>query len=263
MQPSGLETQILLDEDSVRVSLLRFAAGHQLPEHSSPRPIAIQVLEGEGEFKTRKQLHRLARGTFLELPASEPHSVKAETPLAFLLTVHKVGAPNPPIRANLPKNALETLLDSHRRNEQFCRVVQLLAQQPAGSLLEMHEKSALELASRFFAETRAIHHRDEEDSLFPRLMGTYLAPKIRKLNAEHSELDRLHAVLQEQLDNWIHKSRIGHEERRALESTLAQLAEIKKRHRSIEEEEIYPFAKQTLDSETWDNILQEFIERRK
>lgn len=263
MQSSGLETQILLDEDSVRVSLLRFSAGHTLPEHTSPRPITIQVLEGEGEFQTRKQLYRLERGTYLNLAPSEPHSVRAETALAFLLTVHKMGAPNPPTRANLPKNALETLLESHRRNEQFCRVVQLLAQQPAGAVLEMHEKSALELASRFFAETRSIHHRDEEDSLYPRLMGTYLAPKIRKLNSEHAELDRLHAVLQQQLNNWIRKSRLDHEERRALETTLGQLAEIKRRHRAIEEEEIYPFAKQTLDAETWEQILQEFIARRK
>jgi quercetin dioxygenase-like cupin family protein/hemerythrin-like domain-containing protein len=263
MQASGLETRILLDEESVRVSLLRFAAGHELPEHSSPRAIAIQVLEGEGEFSTRHQRHRLERGIFLNLPPSEPHSVRAETALTFLLTVHKLGAPNAPTRANPPKNALETLLDSHRRSEQFCRVVMLLAQQPPGAVLEMHEKSALELASRFFADTRAIHHRDEEESLFPRLMGTYLAPKLRKLSAEHVELDHLHSILQRQLEHWIRKSRLEHEERRELETTLAQISETKRRHRAIEEEEIYPFAKQSLDSATWETILQEFVERRK
>lgn len=263
MHASGLETQILLDEESVRISLLRFLPGHELAEHSSPRPIAIQVIDGEGEFLTRQKNYRLERGTYLNLSPSEPHSLRADTALALLLTVHKLGAPNTPTRANLPKNALEALLESHRRNEQFIRVVHLLAQQPSGAVLETHEKSALELASRFFAETRPLHHRDEEESLFPRLEGTYLGHKLQGLSAEHQQLDQLHETLQGQIQQWIRRSRLDGAERRALEATLGQLADIMKQHRSVEEEEIYPFAKQMLDAETWEEVLQEFIERRK
>jgi quercetin dioxygenase-like cupin family protein/hemerythrin-like domain-containing protein len=263
MQSKPLESQILVDEESVRVSLLRFAAGHELGEHSSPKPIAIQVLHGRGELVAAAERRRLERGAYLTLPAAEPHSVRAETDLMFLLTVHKAGAPVAPPRAKPPKHPLELLLESHRRSEQFLKVVQLLAQQPGGNFLEKHEQSALELALAFFAETRPLHQRDEEDSLFPRLQGSYLAPRLRKLENEHGLLDQLHGDMQSHMRRWIEKARLEPEDRRALEVTLAAIADLHKRHRAFEEQEVFPFAKQTFAAEDWDAMTQEFDARRK
>ena len=136
-------------------------------------------------------------------------------------------------------------------------------QQPSGSVLERHEKSALELALRFFEETRPLHHRDEEESLFPRLAGSYLAPQLEKLAQEHVQLDKLHLQLQCQLQNWIAQGRLDPEERTAMSNLLRELAAVLKQHRRLEEEEVFPFAKKSFPAEVWSKIDQEFVARRK
>jgi hemerythrin-like domain-containing protein len=192
--------------------------------------------------------------------------------MVLLHTEDKSGARNAPGRAIRPtepiesagrNHPLETLLEAHRRNEQFLRVLQLLVQQPPGGRLESHELSALELALRYFAESRPLHHLDEEESIFPRLEGTALEGKIRQLAREHEHLDGLHAGLGAQLQAWVAQGRLEAGQRRAMQATLRELVNVLRQHRMVEEEEIFPFAKQSFSAAVWARIDQEFAARRK
>lgn len=274
MQVRGLESQILLDAPDVSIRLLRFASGHELPEHIARRPIAIQVLRGEGEFSSPTQCCHLEQGVFITLRAEEPHSVRAGKQLDLLLTTHKLGgAEHPtdaPVRVISPNrkpevgvHPLETLLDCHRRHEQFIKVIRLLVKRPAAGKLEAHEESALDLALRFFQENRPLHHEDEEVSIFARLQGTSLAPKLKKLCAEHKRLSELHGQFEPQLQLWIAQEGMNYPQRRALEETVDELNELFTAHRAVEEGEVFPFARQSFAPEVWEKISQEFAARRK
>ncbi|MEL5995015.1 cupin domain-containing protein [Hymenobacter segetis] len=73
--------------DALRVVLLALHAGAELKTHTAPGPISVQVLDGQLTFCTAEQAAELAPGQLLTLHAGIPHSVRAVTEAAFLLTL--------------------------------------------------------------------------------------------------------------------------------------------------------------------------------
>ncbi len=91
LQPpeSGKQNVVLTDDDNKKVVLFAFAAGDGLKEHIAPLPAIIQIIKGEAELTVGKETVAGKPGTWIQMAAKTPHSIKATTPLVMLLTLIK------------------------------------------------------------------------------------------------------------------------------------------------------------------------------
>ena len=80
-------TVILLKTDNLRVIFRSFSEGASLPTHKAPGPITVQVLEGQIEFTAGTRTTPVRKGEVLALESGVPHSVKALSNSAILITV--------------------------------------------------------------------------------------------------------------------------------------------------------------------------------
>ncbi len=84
-------TVVLVKTDNLRVVFRSLSEGCVLPVHKADGPITVQVLDGHIEFTAGGQATPLRKGQLLALRAGVPHSLKALTGSAILITV-AVGA---------------------------------------------------------------------------------------------------------------------------------------------------------------------------
>ena len=80
-------TVVLLKTDSLRLIFRSFSEGASLPTHKAPGPITVQVLDGHIEFTAGTQTTPVRKGEVLALESGVPHSVKALSNSAILITV--------------------------------------------------------------------------------------------------------------------------------------------------------------------------------
>ncbi|MGA9531650.1 MAG: cupin domain-containing protein [Anaerolineales bacterium] len=82
-------SQTIQDSPDAKTTLFGFAPGQELTEHTASQPAVLYFLEGEGSlWLDGKQVHVQA-GSFVHMSARLPHSVRAESPLTFLLILIK------------------------------------------------------------------------------------------------------------------------------------------------------------------------------
>ena len=88
LQPpeSGKQSIVLTDDANTKVVLFAFAAGDGLKEHIAPLPAIIQIINGEAELTVGEEAVAGKPGTWIQMAAKTPHSIKATTPLVMLLT---------------------------------------------------------------------------------------------------------------------------------------------------------------------------------
>ena len=89
----GIVSQALLTTPGLRVTLLHFAAGQELSEHTSSARALVQILSGCGEFNFHGKLHLLHAGDLLHLPPKLPHAVRAVEAMSMLLTQVPLAGP--------------------------------------------------------------------------------------------------------------------------------------------------------------------------
>jgi len=91
LQPpeTGKQSVVMADDDKVKVILFAFAAGAGLAEHIAPLPAIIQIIQGEAELTVCEQAADGKPGTWIQMEAKTPHSIKATTPLVMVLTLLK------------------------------------------------------------------------------------------------------------------------------------------------------------------------------
>lgn len=85
----GIVSQAVLTAPGLRVTLLHFAAGQELSEHTSSARALVQVLSGCGDFTFHGQTRQLRAGDLLHLPPKLPHAVRAVEDMSMLLTQAK------------------------------------------------------------------------------------------------------------------------------------------------------------------------------
>ena len=85
----GIVSQAVLTAPGLRVTLMHFAAGQELSEHTSTARALVQVLSGSCDFTFHGETRRLQAGDLLHLPPKLPHAVRAVEDLALLLTQAK------------------------------------------------------------------------------------------------------------------------------------------------------------------------------
>jgi quercetin dioxygenase-like cupin family protein len=83
LQPGAVVSRTLVKKPAGTVTLFAFDAGEGLSEHTAPYEALAVLLDGEAEITVGGQLHRVAAGQVLALPANVPHALKA--PRAFKL----------------------------------------------------------------------------------------------------------------------------------------------------------------------------------
>ena len=75
----GKQSIVLTDDDNVKVVLFAFAAGDGLKEHVAPLPAIIQIIKGEAELTVGEEAVDGKSGTWIQMAAKTPHSIKATT----------------------------------------------------------------------------------------------------------------------------------------------------------------------------------------
>jgi quercetin dioxygenase-like cupin family protein len=84
---TGVLSKVLLKVPYCQYTLFCLAAGTDISEHTSTRNAVVQVLEGRGTLTLEGEDIALLPGVLIFMPANAPHALKAETNLAFLLTL--------------------------------------------------------------------------------------------------------------------------------------------------------------------------------
>ena len=92
LQPpdSGKQSVTLIDDAHAKVVLFAFASVHGLNEHVAPFPAIIQIIKGEAELTVGNESVAGKSGTWIQMAAKTPHSIKAKTPVVMLLTLLKI-----------------------------------------------------------------------------------------------------------------------------------------------------------------------------
>jgi quercetin dioxygenase-like cupin family protein len=84
---SGKQSVVLLDSSKTKVVLFTFAAGGGLAEHVAPFDATIQIIAGTAALTIGDESVEGKPGTWIQMVAKTPHSIKAESPVAMLLTL--------------------------------------------------------------------------------------------------------------------------------------------------------------------------------
>ncbi|MBP0012671.1 MAG: cupin domain-containing protein [Roseofilum sp. SBFL] len=84
---AGILSKVVLQDDCCKYTLFCLAANTGISEHTAVRNATISVLEGKGTLTLEGEEIELETGVFVVMPAHAPHSLKAQTNLAFLLTL--------------------------------------------------------------------------------------------------------------------------------------------------------------------------------
>ncbi len=86
---SGKRSAVLLDNSKTKVILFAFAAGSGLAEHVAPFDATIQMIAGTAALTVGDKSVEGKPGTWIQMVAKTPHSIKAESPVVMLLTMVK------------------------------------------------------------------------------------------------------------------------------------------------------------------------------
>ncbi len=88
-QPQSIVSRTLFNHPNGTMTVFACAAGEGLREHTAPYDALVLVLEGNATITVGTQAHEVSTGQFLRLPAHTPHTLKAQTPFIFLLTMFR------------------------------------------------------------------------------------------------------------------------------------------------------------------------------
>jgi len=88
-QKDAVVSKEILKTSSGTITLFAFDEGQGLSEHTTPFDALIQIIEGEAEITISGKLHKVLAGEIINLPANQPHAVKAEKKFKMLLTMLK------------------------------------------------------------------------------------------------------------------------------------------------------------------------------
>ena len=86
---SGKQSIVLNDTPKAKVVLFTFAANAGLAGHVAPFDATIQIISGMATLTVGNEAVAGKPGTWIQMVAKTPHSIKAETPVVMLLTLVK------------------------------------------------------------------------------------------------------------------------------------------------------------------------------
>ena len=165
-------------------------------------------------------------------------------------------------------NPLGLLGDCHRRIERFLDVLIEITRQSRGALLTEDQRNGLEAALRYFREAAPKHTRDEEESLFPRMLAqadesvaTALS-SLDQLQDDHTIAEASHLEVEALGQRWLSEGLLSSDSIRQLTELLDGLRSTYQRHIAVEETEVFPLAGRILSKEDILDVGREMSARR-
>ncbi len=126
----------------------------------------------------------------------------------------------------------------------------------------------IEIARNYLLSANAKHKQDEEISLFPRLrerqndIGASIIAALNDLEAEHQAAEEIEYSLNETIDRLTGETPVEAADIEIFNDLAKGLLEFYRPHLRLENESIYPAARQFLSDEDLQQIGQEMRERR-
>lgn len=87
--PDSTLSRTIYNDGQIKVVLFGFSPGQELSEHTASMPAIIQILEGDSKITIANNTINGQPGTWIHLPANQPHSIHAITKTVMLLTLIK------------------------------------------------------------------------------------------------------------------------------------------------------------------------------
>jgi len=159
------------------------------------------------------------------------------------------------------------LRSCHRRIERAVELINRVAALAAGGPLSPAAREALRHTLSYFASGVPRHARDEEESLFPRLLSA-VGPggepaAISTLEDDHRALDAIHAEVDALGRELLDAGRFDHPEKQLRFAALAgALRERYGEHIRVEDDEILPLAAELMVPGELEAIGAEMAQRR-
>jgi quercetin dioxygenase-like cupin family protein len=86
-QDGAVVSRTLAEKTAGTITMFAFDAGHGLSEHSAPFDAFVYAVDGEAEIGISGQKNRVIEGQVINMPANQPHSIRAITPFKMLLVM--------------------------------------------------------------------------------------------------------------------------------------------------------------------------------
>jgi quercetin dioxygenase-like cupin family protein len=83
----GTLSRTIHHDDGIKLVLLAFAGGQQLPQHTTAVPVILEILQGDARVTLDGQEKELATGSWVFMEANLPHAIYARTDMVMLLTM--------------------------------------------------------------------------------------------------------------------------------------------------------------------------------
>ena len=85
----SIVSRTLYSDEQVQVSMFNFAPGQELSEHTAATPAILHFLQGQAELTLGAERRDAGPGTWVHMPARQPHALVARTEVAMLLLLLK------------------------------------------------------------------------------------------------------------------------------------------------------------------------------
>jgi quercetin dioxygenase-like cupin family protein len=87
--PDGILSRTILDDDRIKAVVFGFGQSQELSEHTAAKPAMLFFVNGEASVGLGDDVQEAQAGTWVHMPASLKHSIKAKTPVVMLLVLLK------------------------------------------------------------------------------------------------------------------------------------------------------------------------------
>jgi hemerythrin-like domain-containing protein len=160
------------------------------------------------------------------------------------------------------------LSDCHRRIERFLSVLDQIADLARGGPLTDEQRKSLDSALTYFRQPATKHTADEEESLFPRLRSVdtpearAVLEKLEELEKEHAHAEKSHAEVDRLGRAWLSAGSLAPVDAATFSALVTELANLYRRHISIEETEVFTVAARALSKAEREDVGREMAARR-
>ena len=154
---------------------------------------------------------------------------------------------------------LALLRACHRKMLAQCDLLDAVVAKARSGELDDTARKAVQDISRYFSSSAPLHHRDEEQDLFPRInrQSLRIAELVHGLKREHDELDSLWSILAPELrripDDGFSDAFMG---------TAARFCELSRQHINRENMELLPLLASSLSKQELGYIGEAMAQRR-
>lgn len=88
LPPQSILSRVIFQDESVKIVLFGFQTGQELSEHTASVPASLHFLSGEATVVLGEEVKSAREGTWIQMPANLPHSIKATSETLMLLSMY-------------------------------------------------------------------------------------------------------------------------------------------------------------------------------